>query len=103
MVPTEVCKHQRVGAASHIGRCSPAHGQSSASEGTRESSSPCDARGKPLGSAIEAHARTLPKSEWERAERAIAANYGLGRKLYITPLRGHRDAMNYLEIRPAGA
>jgi uncharacterized protein len=64
---------------------------------------PCDARGKPLGPAIEGHARTLPKSEWERAERAIAPNYGLSRRLYTAPLRGRRDAMTYLEIRPAGA
>jgi uncharacterized protein len=63
---------------------------------------PCDARGKPLGPAIEGHARTLPRSEWERAERAIAANYGLSRRLYMAPLRKRRDAMTYLEITPAG-
>jgi PPOX class probable F420-dependent enzyme len=64
---------------------------------------PCDPRGKPLGPAIEGRARVLPRAEWERAERAIATNYGLGRKLYMAPARGRQDAMTYLEIVPAGA
>jgi uncharacterized protein len=64
---------------------------------------PCDARGKPSGPAIEGRARVLPRTDWERAERAIAANYGLGRKLYMAPGRGSRDAMTYLEIVPASA
>jgi PPOX class probable F420-dependent enzyme len=64
---------------------------------------PSDLRGKPLGPAIEGRARVLPRAEWERAERAIAANYGLGRKLYMAPARGRQDAMTYLEIVPAGA
>jgi PPOX class probable F420-dependent enzyme len=62
---------------------------------------PCDARGKPRGRAIEGHARVLPGAEWGRAESAIAANYGLGRRLYMAPSRGHTDAMTYLEITPA--
>jgi PPOX class probable F420-dependent enzyme len=64
---------------------------------------PSDARGKPLGTAIEGRARVLPRAEWDRAERAIAANYGLGRKLYMAPPLGRQDAMTYLEIVPAGA
>jgi uncharacterized protein len=64
---------------------------------------PCDARGKPLGPAIEGRARVLPRAEWERAERAIAANYGLGRKLYMAPTQRRQDAMTYLEIVPASA
>jgi len=64
---------------------------------------PCDPRGKPLGPAIEGRARVLPTAEWERAERAIATNYGLGRKLYMAPARGRQDVMTYLEIVPAGA
>jgi uncharacterized protein len=63
---------------------------------------PCDPRGKPLGPAIEGRARVLPTAEWEHAERAIAANYGLGRKLYMAPGRGRQDATTYLEIVPAG-
>jgi PPOX class probable F420-dependent enzyme len=61
---------------------------------------PCDPRGKPLGLVIEGRARVLPKTEWGLAERAIAANYGLGRKLYMAPARGSIDAMTYVEITP---
>lgn len=43
---------------------------------------PCDARGKPLGPAVIAVARILPAEEHSHAERVIAANYGMGRKLY---------------------
>src|SRR2546425_5104127 len=39
---------------------------------------PSDARGKPLGPPTEGIARVLPREE----ERAIAANYGLGRRVY---------------------
>jgi uncharacterized protein len=62
---------------------------------------PCDPRGKPLGPAIEGRARVLPNADWERAESAIAANYGVGRRLYMAPSRGRTDAMTYLEIAPA--
>jgi PPOX class probable F420-dependent enzyme len=61
---------------------------------------PCDPRGKPRGRAIEGRAAVLPAAEWARAERAIAANYGLGRKLYMAPSRGSMDSMTYLEITP---
>jgi PPOX class probable F420-dependent enzyme len=64
---------------------------------------PSDPRGKPLGPAIEGRARLLPKLEWERAESAIAANYGLGRKLYMAPARRRQDTMTYLEIVPVSA
>jgi PPOX class probable F420-dependent enzyme len=62
---------------------------------------PCDSRGKPLGPATEGRACVLPAAEWPRAESAIAANYGLGRRLYMAPSRGRTDAMTYLEITPA--
>jgi PPOX class probable F420-dependent enzyme len=64
---------------------------------------PCDPRGKPLGPAIEGRARVLPNGEWGRAERAIAANYGFGRRLYMAPTRRRTDAMTYLEISPVSA
>jgi PPOX class probable F420-dependent enzyme len=64
---------------------------------------PSDPRGKPLGPTIEGSARVLPNGEWGRAERAIAANYGLGRKLYMAPTRGRTDASTYLEITPVSA
>jgi PPOX class probable F420-dependent enzyme len=43
---------------------------------------PCTLRGKPLGSPAEGRARVLAAGETDRAERAIAANYGLGRNVY---------------------
>jgi PPOX class probable F420-dependent enzyme len=61
---------------------------------------PCDVRGKPLGRAIEGRARVLPPEEWGRAERAIQANYGLGRRIYMAPARNNNEAMTYLEIAP---
>jgi uncharacterized protein len=64
---------------------------------------PCNQRGRPLGPAIEGRGRTLPASEWDRAERVIAANYGVGRKLYMAPTRGHMEGVTYLEVRPASA
>jgi PPOX class probable F420-dependent enzyme len=43
---------------------------------------PCTLRGRPLGPPAEGRARVLGAEDSERAERAIAANYGLARKLY---------------------
>jgi PPOX class probable F420-dependent enzyme len=44
---------------------------------------PCTPRGKPLGPPAEGLARVLDQhSETDAAEAALAANYGLGRKIY---------------------
>ncbi len=43
---------------------------------------PCTLRGRPLGPPAEGRARVLAPNESQRAERAIAANYGLFRRLY---------------------
>jgi PPOX class probable F420-dependent enzyme len=43
---------------------------------------PCDVRGKPLGPPTLGTARILDPGETRHAERTIAANYGLGRRLY---------------------
>jgi uncharacterized protein len=43
---------------------------------------PCTLRGRPLGPPAEGRARVLGPEDSERAERAIAANYGLARRLY---------------------
>jgi PPOX class probable F420-dependent enzyme len=59
---------------------------------------PCTVRGKPLGAAIEGRGRILPPEQWDHAERAIAANYGLGRWLYLIPSRREPEAGTYLEI-----
>jgi uncharacterized protein len=59
---------------------------------------PSDARGKPKGPAAEGRARVLPPTEHERAERAIAANYGLGRKIYEGVAERLDYDLDYLEI-----
>ena len=62
---------------------------------------PCNVRGRPLGPAVEGRGRILPRSEWARAEAAIAANYGLGRRAYNLPWRRREpEAMTYLEVSP---
>jgi PPOX class probable F420-dependent enzyme len=59
---------------------------------------PCDSRGKPLGPAAEADARILPAAEEEGAERAIQANFGIGRKLYEGVAMSVGPAGVYLEV-----
>jgi PPOX class probable F420-dependent enzyme len=61
---------------------------------------PCDPRGKPKGPLAEGTAQVLPAAEEQRAERALQANYGLGRRLYEGALGGLVDAV-YLEISPS--
>jgi uncharacterized protein len=60
---------------------------------------PSNARGKPTGPAVLGTARIVPKHEWAHAEAALAAAYGLGRKLYEGALGGPKDMAAYLEIR----
>jgi uncharacterized protein len=62
---------------------------------------PATVRGKPLGPPIEGRARIVPPTEIDRAERAIAANYGLGRKLYEAVGRRLPIDSVYVEIEPA--
>ena len=62
---------------------------------------PCTARGKPLGPPAEGQARVLDEpSDEAKAEAALQANYGLGRKVY----EGAGGALGvkavYLEITP---
>jgi uncharacterized protein len=64
---------------------------------------PCTLRGKPLGAPVEGHARLLEAHESERAERAIAANYGLFRKLYEGVGNRLPIELLYVEIEPASA
>jgi PPOX class probable F420-dependent enzyme len=60
---------------------------------------PCSFRGKPLGPATEGTARVLPPEEEARAEAAIGANYGGGRRIY-QGLGGDRELV-YLEVTPS--
>ena len=62
---------------------------------------PCNPRGKPLGPAAEGRARLLPPEENERAEAAIQSNYGLGRRIYETPLDRVGMEVVYVEVSPA--
>ncbi len=61
---------------------------------------PCDARGKPRGPAAEGTARILAPGEEERAETALQANYGLGRKLYEGVAMNLGPEGVYVEVSP---
>ena len=63
---------------------------------------PCTFRGKPITGMAEGHARVLSASEDERAEAALRANYGLGRRLYESTGQAVGIETVYLEIVPAG-
>ena len=60
---------------------------------------PCNRRGAPKGSMVEAAARHLPDSEEDRAERAIQSNYGLFRRLYEGTF-SQKVADAYVEVTP---
>jgi uncharacterized protein len=66
---------------------------------------PCTARGRPLGPPIDGRARVLQPSESERAERAIAANYGPIRRMYEDVGKRLKIDTVYIEVepRPGGA
>jgi uncharacterized protein len=61
---------------------------------------PCDSRGKPLGPVAEGRARILPAAEEARAEAAIQANFGLGRRLYKMVVARPGPRFVYVEITP---
>jgi len=60
---------------------------------------PCTVRGKPLGPPFEGQARIVLAEEHDQAERAIAANYGLERRIYESLFVGDAEVAN-LEITP---
>ena len=64
---------------------------------------PCTMRGKLRGPAAEGLARVVSAEEEERAEAAIQANYGLGRRLYEIPQEPLGLAGCYVEVTPLGA
>jgi uncharacterized protein len=64
---------------------------------------PSNARGKPTGPAANGTARIMPAQEWAHAEAALAAAYGLGRKLYEGALGGPKDKAAYLKISPTAS
>jgi uncharacterized protein len=60
---------------------------------------PCDLRGKPRGAPAVGTARILPADEADRAERVIAANYGLGRRVYDAAINRLTGTGIYVEVR----
>lgn len=61
---------------------------------------PCDPRGKPLGPPAVGMARVLDPAESEYAERTIAANYGIGRRLYHGMSARLPVSIVYVEVQP---
>ena len=59
---------------------------------------PCDSRGKPLGSGVEARARILPAQEEEGAEAAIQSNFGIGRRVYESAAMSVGPTGVYVEV-----
>ena len=59
-------------------------------------------RGKPVGPVYRGTAREVPEEEWPHAEAAMAANYGLGRKVYMGA--SAQEAIGtYIEVSPLPA
>jgi PPOX class probable F420-dependent enzyme len=63
---------------------------------------PCGSRGQPRGELIEGRARIVAPTEEERAERAIAAHFGLGRRIYESTMGAAAGPMVYIEVSPVG-
>jgi PPOX class probable F420-dependent enzyme len=62
---------------------------------------PCTVRGKPVGPVAEGLARVLGEpSDEAKAEAALQANYGLGRKVYQRAGGALGVEVVYLEITP---
>lgn len=60
---------------------------------------PSNMRGKPTGRPMRGVGRVLPKPEWQRAEKTLAARYGAGRRISERVL-GAEDTAAYIEITP---
>jgi uncharacterized protein len=63
---------------------------------------PCTLRGKPIGPAAEGSARVIERGspDEERAERALQANYGIGRRIYERVGARFSDDLVYIEVTP---
>ena len=59
-------------------------------------------RGKPVGPVYRGVAREVPKEAEAHAEAAMAANYGLGRKVFMAT-SGQEDIGVYIEVTPLPA
>ena len=63
---------------------------------------PSTLRGRPLGPPLEGTARVLDPQEFERAERAVAANYGPERAVYMRLFGEPAEEAAYIEVTPSG-
>ena len=61
---------------------------------------PCTTRGRPKGPTAEGTARIVDRTEEERAERAIQANYGAGRRVYEGAIDAANASLVYIEVAP---
>ena len=64
---------------------------------------PCTMRGRPLGPPFEGVGRVLEPADFARAERAVADNYGIDRRLYMRFFGEAPDDITYIEVEPAGS
>lgn len=62
---------------------------------------PCTVRGRPLGPPFEGVARVLEAADGERAELAVADNYGLQRRIYNRLLGEAPEQTAFIEVEPA--
>jgi uncharacterized protein len=63
---------------------------------------PCGSRGQPRGELIEGRARIVSTDEEDRAEQALKAHFGLGRRIYESTMGAASGPMVYIEVSPAG-
>jgi uncharacterized protein len=64
---------------------------------------PATQRGAPTGPLADGNARVLGPGDEQRAERALRANYGVGRRLYEAMGKPLGVPLVYLEVTPAAA
>jgi PPOX class probable F420-dependent enzyme len=64
---------------------------------------PATQRGRPTGPLAEGRARVLGPADEQRAERALRANYGVGRRFYEALGKPLGVPLVYLEVTPAAA
>ena len=57
-------------------------------------------RGRPKGPTLRGTARVVPESEWDHAERTLAAAYGIGRKIYDRVFSMPDSMKAYIEVSP---